>query len=155
MYLVIIINSIFQFIDVFNNSLESGSGRKRRKRQAEMTKKQVRIMIKQFGTLVRQVKRVLINEGLLDKVIELETLLFGGNCAQASIMRDEISALIDSSDLEILLANTYSVKQTLLENIDAVESHRLSFRFWRFLAMWSKNTRRVTRVYLALDLSGR
>lgn len=131
------------------------SGRRRRKRQSqELSKKQIRILIKQFGSYVREVKRILMKEGLYGQALEIEALLISFNCNGVNDLLEHLLNKMESSELENILANTFSLKLSLLENIEAVTNHRLSFKFWRFLSLWAKNTQRVVRIYLTIELAG-
>lgn len=131
------------------------SGRRRRKRQSQdLSKQQIRILIKQFGNLVREVKRILNKEGVYGQALEIEELLITFNCNGVNDLLENLLIKMESLELENVLANAFSVKLSLLENIDAVVNHRLSFKFWRFLSMWAKSTQRVVRIYLTIELAG-
>ena len=131
------------------------SGRRRRKRQSqELSKKQIRNLIKQFGSSVREVKRILMKEGLYGQALEIEALLISFNCNGVNDLLEHLLNKMESSELENILANTFSLKLSLLENIEAVTNHRLSFKFWRFLSLWAKSTQRVVRIYLTIELAG-
>ena len=112
-------------------------------------------MIKQFGSFVKQIKKILKQEGLYSKWLEVEQILFSNSCDGVSVLLEEIYTIIEDSGLEILIANAFSVKLQLLDNIEAVINHRLSFKFWRFLGIWSRNIGKIIRGYLILDLAGR
>ena len=103
---------------------------------------------------MRQIKNILKDEGLYSKWLEVEQILFSNSCDGVSALLDEIYTIIEDSGLENLIANAFSVKLELLDNIEAVINHRKSFKFWRFLAIWSRNIGKITRGYLILDLAG-
>ena len=104
---------------------------------------------------MKQIKKILKQEGLYSKWLEVEQILFSNSCDGVSVLLEEIYTIIEDSGLEILIANAFSVKLQLLDNIEAVINHRLSFKFWRFLGIWSRNIGKIIRGYLILDLAGR
>lgn len=103
---------------------------------------------------MKQIKKILKQEGLYSKWLEVEQILFSNSCDGVSVLLEEIYTIIEDSGLEILIANAFSVKLQLLDNIEAVINHRLSFKFWRFLGIWSRNIGKIIRGYLILDLAG-
>ena len=104
---------------------------------------------------MKQIKKILKQEGLYSKWLVVEQILFSNSCDGVSVLLEEIYTIIEDSGLEILIANAFSVKLQLLDNIEAVINHRLSFKFWRFLGIWSRNIGKIIRGYLILDLAGR
>ena len=104
---------------------------------------------------MKQIKKILKQEGLYSKWLEVEQILFSNSCDGVSVLLEEIYTIIEDSGLEILIANAFSVKLQLLDNIEAVINHRISFKFWRFLGIWSRNIGKIIRGYLILDLAGR
>ena len=146
-----------QLIALWTESLGGGvAGRKkRRRRQAELSNKQIKILIKQFGRYVKKIKQILTEDGLYDKLLQIESLLGEDNCAQAAPLLEEVTTLMESSRLENWVSNAVTVKLELLVNIDAVIDHKQSFKFWRFLSLWAKNTVKITRGYLIIELAGK
>ena len=146
-----------QLIALWTESLGGGVAgkKKRRRRQAELSNKQIKILIKQFGRYVKKIKQILTEDGLYDKLLQIESLLGEDNCARAAPLLEEVTTLMESSRLENWVSNAVTVKLELLINIDAVIDHKQSFKFWRFLSLWAKNTVKITRGYLIIELAGK
>ena len=76
-----------------------------------------------------------MKKGLYGQALEIEALLISFNCNGVNDLLEHLLNKMESSELENILANTFSLKLSLLENIEAVTNHRLSFKFWRFLSL--------------------
>ena len=85
-------------------------------------------------------------------MLGLEILML--NEADCESVRDELSEvyeMMESSNVNSLVLTTFSIKSTLLENIQSLVNSKSSFRFWRMLPVWLKN---IDKVIYGYDIIG-
>lgn len=119
---------------------------------SHLSSREVKVLVRQFARNVRQLRRILIKEGLFQKMLGLEILML--NEADCESVRDELSEvyeMMESSNVNSLVLTTFSIKSTLLENIQSLVNSKSSFRFWRMLPVWLKN---IDKVIYGYDIIG-
>ena len=122
---------------------------------SDLSTREVKVLVRQFANNVRQLRRILIQEGLLQKMLDLEILLLiNADCQTVRNKLDELREMMESSNLNSLLSTTFSIKFTLLENISSLIESKSSFRFWRMLPVWLKNIERVISGYDVIGSAG-
>ena len=104
----------------------------------------MKVLVRQFAGNVRQLRRILFKEGLFQQMLGLEiSLLNQGDCETLQTQLAAVYSVMESNSLNTLILSTYSIKFSLLENIEALLASKFSFRFWRMLPVWLKNVERV------------
>ena len=133
-----------------------GGGRASRTRRAALSNKEVKVLVRQFAKNVRQLRRILFKEGLYQQLLSLELSLL--NQADCETVQTEVAAiysLMESNSLNSLILSTYSIKFSLLDNIEALLASKFSFRFWRMLPVWLKNVERMIYGYDLIGAAGK
>ena len=122
---------------------------------SDLTSREVKILVRQFANNVRQLRRILLGEGLFQEFLALEILLLNeANCDTVRNKLEELRELMETSNLNSLILTTYSVKFTLLENVESLIDSKFSFRFWRMLPVWLRNIDKVMYGYSLIGSAG-
>ena len=133
-----------------------GEGRALRTRRAALSNKEVKVLVRQFANNVRQLRRILFKEGLFQQFLSLEiSLLNQGHCETVRTEVAAIYSVMESNSLNSLILATYSIKFSLLENIEALLASKFSFRFWRMLPVWLRNVERMMYGYQVIGSAGK
>ena len=145
-------------ISVLITSLGSDyyGGEGRRTRRAGLSSKEVKVLVRQFAGNVRQLRRILFKEGLFQQMLGLEIILLNsGDCQTVETELAMIYSVMESNNLNSLVLSTYSIKFSLLDNIDALLASKFSFRFWRMLPVWLRNVERMMYGYEVIGAAGK
>ena len=121
-----------------------------------LSNKEVKVLVRQFAKNVRQLRRILFKEGLFQQMLGLEiSLLNQGDCETLQTQLAAVYSVMESNSLNTLILSTYSIKFSLLENIEALLASKFSFRFWRMLPVWLKNVERMMYGYEMIGAAGK
>ena len=121
-----------------------------------LSNKEVKVLVRQFANNVRQLRRILFKEGLFQQFLSLEiSLLNQGDCETLQTQLAAVYSVMESNSLNTLILSTYSIKFSLLENIEALLASKFSFRFWRMLPVWLKNVERMMYGYEVIGAAGK
>ena len=121
-----------------------------------LSNKEVKVLVRQFASNVRQLRRILFKEGLFQQFLSLEiSLLNQGDCETLQTQLAAVYSVMESNSLNTLILSTYSIKFSLLENIEALLASKFSFRFWRMLPVWLRNVERMMYGYEVIGSAGK
>ena len=116
----------------------------------------MKVLVRQFARNVRQLRRILFKQELFQQMLGLEiSLLNSGDCETVETELGAIYSVMESNSLNSLLLSTYTIKFSLLENIETLLASKFSFRFWRMLPVWLRNVERIMYGYEVLGSAGR
>ena len=131
-------------------------GELRRARRAALSSREVKVLVRQFAKNVRQLRRILFKEGLFQQMLGLEiSLLNSGDCETVETELAAIYSVMESNSLNSLLLSTYTIKFSLIENIETLLASKFSFRFWRMLPVWLRNVERMMYGYEVIGSAGK
>merc|ERR1711971_106096 len=75
------------------------------------------------------------------------SLLNSGDCETVETELAAIYSVMERNSLNSLILSTYTIKFSLIENIEALLASKFSFRFWRMLPVWLRNVERMMYGY--------
>ena len=131
-------------------------GRKRSVRSVRLSNREVKVLVRQFAKNVRELRSILFKQGFFRKILQLELLLLSeADCVTINNELGEIYDLMESNNLNSLLSTTFSIKLSLLEDIESLIASKFSFRFWRMLPVWLRNIEKVMYSYGVIGSAGR
>ena len=131
-------------------------GRKRSVRSVRLSNREVKVLVRQFAKNVRELRSILFKQGFFRKILQLELLLLSeADCVTINTELGEIYDLMESNNLNSLLSTTFSIKLSLLEDIESLIASKFSFRFWRMLPVWLRNIEKVMYSYGVIGSAGR
>ena len=116
----------------------------------------MKVLVRQFAKNVRQLRRILFKEGLFQQFLGLEiSLLNSGDCETVETELAAIFSVMESNSLNSLILSTYTIKFSIIENIEALLASKFSFRFWRMLPVWLRNVERMMYGYEVIGSAGK